>query len=404
MLSRFRHLQKEYPSQFWLLFWGLLISTTGASMIWPFLMIYVSERLDLPLGTIAILMTINSGAGLIFSFIAGPLADRVGRKWVMVISLLVNGIVYVLLSRADSLSSFAVLMALSGAFNPLYRVGADAMMADLVPPEKRLEAYSLMRMSSNVGVALGPAMGGIIASISYTVAFFFAAGGLVSYSLLVGYLAKETLPQSEISTKKPAERFGGYSRVLRDGYYLSFIGVFTLTQMCAAIMWILLSVYAKQNYGVPESQYGFIPTTNAIMVVTLQLSITRLVRNWPVMLALSFGTLLYAVGVGGVSLATGFWGFLLCMVIFTIGELILTPTATTLAANLAPPDMRGRYMSLYGLTWGVAAGIGPIFGGFMNDNISPQSIWHGGMVIGLATAFLYLVMARRLRKVIPART
>jgi MFS family permease len=404
MLSRFRHLQKEYPSQFWLLFWGLLISTTGASMIWPFLMIYVSERLDLPLGTIAILMTINSGAGLIFSFIAGPLADRVGRKWVMVISLLVNGVVYVLLSRADSLLSFAVLMALSGAFNPLYRVGADAMMADLVPPEKRLEAYSLMRMSSNVGVALGPAMGGIIASISYTVAFFFAAGGLVSYSLLVGYLAKETLPQSEISTKKPAERFGGYGRILRDRYYMSFLGVFTLTQMCAAIMWILLSVYAKQNYGVPESQYGFIPTTNAIMVVSLQLTITRLVRNWPVMLALSSGTLLYAVGVGGVSLATGFWGFLLCMVIFTVGELILTPTATTLAANLAPPDMRGRYMSLYGLTWGVAAGIGPIFGGFMNDNISPQSIWHGGMVIGLATAFLYLVMARRLRKVIPART
>ena len=80
MIGRLTYLKSDYPSQFWLLFWGYLISTIGASMIWPFLMIYVSERLQMPLTTTASLMTVNAATGLIFSFIGGSLIDRAGRK------------------------------------------------------------------------------------------------------------------------------------------------------------------------------------------------------------------------------------------------------------------------------------------------------------------------------------
>lgn len=394
MLQRLSHLRKEYPSQFWLLLWGMLISTIGASMIWPFLMIYVSERLDQPLTSVAVLITVNSVFGLVFSFISGPIIDRVGRKWVMVISLGVNGLVYVLMSQASTLPSFIWLMALGGAFNPLYRVGADAMMADLIAPEKRTEAYSLLRMGNNVGVALGPAIGGFIATISYTVAFSFAAGGMIIYGVLVALLARETLPEKSTAAQAP-ERFGGYGKIFRDGPFMSFIGAFTLTQICAAIMWVLLSVYAKQNFGVPENQYGLIPTTNALMVVFFQLAVTRLVRPYPAMSILALGTLIYAVGLGSVALGQGFWGFWLSMVVFTVGELILTPTATTRAANLAPPEMRGRYMSIFGLTWSVAAGIGPVLGGILNDQVGPASIWLGGMVIGFISAGLFLLLGRK---------
>jgi MFS family permease len=395
MLSKLQHLRQEYPSQFWLLLWGMLISTVGASMIWPFLMIYVSERLHLPLASIAILMTVNAAFSLVFSFISGPIIDRVGRKGVMVISLAVNGLVYILMSQAETLPAFVVLMALGGAFNPLYRIGADAMMADLIPPEKRPDAYSLLRMGNNVGVALGPSIGGLVATLSYTVAFYFAAAGMLAYGLLVAVRARETLPKQTEKTRV-VEKFGGYGKILRDRPFMSFIGVFTLTQMAAAIMWVLLSVYAKQNFGVPESQYGLIPTTNAVMVVLFQLAVTRMVKNRPPLVVLSGGALIYALGVGSVALGYGFWGFWTSMVIFTVGELILTPTATTLAANLAPADMRGRYMGLYGLTWYMAAGIGPYVGGMLNDHVSPVSIWYGGMVVGLLSAGLFLVIGKQI--------
>jgi MFS family permease len=399
MGERLQGLINMYPRQFWLLFWGLLISTIGTSMIWPFLMIYVSERLNLSLTLVASLMTLNAAMGLLSSFFAGPIIDRAGRKWVMAISLCANGLVYFGLSRADSLPAFAVLMAISGAFSPLYRVGANAMMADLIQPERRADAYSLLRTGNNLGVALGPAIGGIIATISYATAFYFAAGGLLIYSLLVTFLAVETLParppdeaHSSVAVK---ERFGGYGRVLGDRQFISFVGTYTLVQICAAMMWVLLAVYAKENYAVSESLYGFIPTTNALMVVFFQYSVTQVTKRRQPLFVLAVGALLYSAALGSVALGRGFWGFWLSMVILTVGELIQSPTATTLAANLAPAEMRGRYMSLYGLTWGVATGVGPVLGGLLNDHVGPAAIWYGGAAIGLTSGLLFLSLVRR---------
>jgi MFS family permease len=386
---------RGYPTQFWLLFWGMLISTSGASMIWPFLTIYVSERLVMPMTQVAALFTINSIFGLVFAFVAGPITDRLGRKWVMVVSLLVNGLVYLGMSQADSYLAFAVLLSISGAFNPLYRVGADAMMADLVAPEKRPEAYSILRISNNIGIALGPAVGGFIASRSYELAFFLAAIGMVTYSLLIAFLARETMPERGSSTETALQTVTGYRRVLGDRRYVSFLLAFTLNQMCAAIMWILLGVHAKQNFGVMESRYGMIPMTNALMVILFQLPVTRVTKRWPPLLTLAFGACFYAAGVGSVALAGGFWGFWLSMIIMTVGELIMTPTATTLVANLAPPVMRGRYMSLYGLTWGVAAGIGPLLGGLLNDQFGPLAIWVGAGFVGVSSALAFLMFSRR---------
>jgi MFS family permease len=387
MFQRISKWKNEYPSQFWLLFWGYLISTVGASMIWPFLMIYVSERLQMPLATIASLLTINAATGLVFSFIGGGLIDRAGRKWIMVISLAVTGIYYILFNQASTLPAFALLMALSGAFNPLYRIGADAMMADLIPPEKRLDAYSLVRMGHNVGVALGPAIGGFIATRSYSTAFSIAAAGMLAFALLLSLFAKETLPQAGREARQVKVSLGGYRQVLQDKQFMFFTGSFILTSMCSAIMWVLLAVYAKQNYQVPESQYGLIPTTNAVMVVSFQMLVTQVTKRYPPLVMLATGSFLYGLAVGSVALGQGFWAFLASMVIMTVGELILVPTATTLTANLSPVDMRGRYMSIYGLTWGIASGIGPVLGGFLNDTIGPRAIWYGGFVIGMiATA------------------
>ncbi len=390
-----------FPRQFWLLFWGMLISTTGASMIWPFLMIYASEKLALPLATVTSLITINAAFGLVFAFVAGPITDRMGRKWSMVISLLVNGLAYIGLSQADSLPVFAVLYAVSGAFNPLYRVGADAMMADLVPPERRLDGYSILRIGNNVGVALGPAMGGFIAARSYEIAFFIAAGGMIFYGLLVTFLAKETMPAVDGPKEPFLTTLSGYQKVFRDKPYASFLVAFTLNQMCAAILWLLLGVYVKNNYGILENIYGLIPMTNVLMVIFFQIPVTLVIRRFSLLPTLAVGALFYAIGVGGIALADGFWGFLVCMVIMTIGELIMTPTATTLVANLAPADMRGRYMSLYGLTWGVAAGIGPVIGGFLNDQVGPAAIWIGASIIGASSsaAFILLTKIERNRSV-----
>mgnify|MGYP002347591553 FL=1 len=394
MLNRLKNLRKEYPGQFWILFVGMLVSTIGQSMIWPFLMIYVSKKLELPLAQTASLVSLNAVMGLIFSFVAGPIIDRLGREWVMVLSLVGNGIMYYFMSTATQYYQFAMAQCLMGALNPLYRVGADAMMADLIPTEKRTDAYSLLRMSNNAGVAIGPAIGGIVASSSYTLAFYIAAVSLSFYGFLIAFRAKETLPAGVAETFKGKSIFSGYGQIFRHKEFMGFVGAFTLTSMLASMVWVLLPVYSNTNFGLPESQYGLIPTTNAIMVVTLQFAVTLITRRHKSMPVMLVGTIFYAIGTAMIALFSGFWGFWFCMVVMTIGELVLIPTATTYTANAAPLEMRGRYMSVYGLTNSIASGVAPIVGGLLSDQLGPRTIWYGGGVIGAMAilAFLWLVL------------
>jgi MFS family permease len=146
---------------------------------------------------------------------------------------------------------------------------------------------------------------------------------------------------------------------------------------------------------VVESQYGLIPTTNAIMVVLLQVWVTTRSKRFAPLRTLGIGSLFYAIGTGLVAFSGGFWGFWIAMVIVTVGELILVPTSNTYAANLAPPEMRGRYMSIYGLTWGMAAGIAPVIGGMLSDNLGPRYTWYGGFLVGMAAVAAFFFLARR---------
>jgi len=287
-----------------------------------------------------------------------------------------------------------LLMALSGAVNPLYRVGGDAMMADLIPPSRRPDAYALLRMSNNIGISIGPAVGGFLASTSYTFAFYGATIGLCAYSLLLAIFARETIPQRS-ETQHESNPLSAYGHILRDKQFISFVGTFILTTMCAVLIWVLMGIYAKEEFQIPENRYGFLATTNALMVVGFQVYVTRFTKQYEPLRVMVVGSLFYALGVGSVALAHNFWGFWSSMVVMTVGELILMPTSSSYVANLAPSHMRGRYMGIYGLTWNMAAAIGPVMGGILNDNVAPSATWYGGMVIGLLGMAGFIRMARR---------
>ncbi|MEN8174072.1 MAG: MFS transporter, partial [Chloroflexota bacterium] len=307
--KRITQLRGEYPGQFWLLFWGMMISTIGASMIWPFLMVYVSGQLDLPMTAIASLLTVNAATTLFSSFIAGPIIDRSGRKLAMIVSLVLMGLTFLAMIPAKTLLGFGLLMAFRGLASPLYRIGTDAMLADLIPSHQRADAYALTRLSKNVGVAIGPAIGGFVASASYNIAFQIAAAGLFIFSLLILFFAKETLPGSDPDDVEEKSTLSSYRTIFQDRPFTLVAAGFLFVQIASATVWVLLAVYAKDNFQVPESQYGMIPMTNAIMVVLLQVFVTRHTKdkNSPLMMAL--GAAFYAVGVSSVAFGIGFWSF-----------------------------------------------------------------------------------------------
>lgn len=402
-----RPLVQRYPRQYWLMVVGILLSNAGGGLVWPFLLIFASGRLQLPLAAVGSLITIQAVAGMAASFVAGALADRFGRKPVMVTSLLLSGCVYILLSGANGYAEFAVLMALLGIGNPMYQVGADAMLADMIPAEQRAEAYAINRIASNAGFGLGPAVGGFLAATSYSLAFYGAATGFLAYALLCAIFARETLSRRLVTPPPdpvravqrrgniPALRLGGFAPVFGDRPYMAFAGLLCLGLIAPSTVWVLLAVYSKTNFGLPEYLYGWIPTANAVLCVTVQYPVTRVTSRYRPLTVIAIGMAVYAVGAGSVALMTSFEGFLVSMIVLTFGELIVVPTAAKYVADLARPDLRGHYMSVYWLGWAASRAIAPLVGGFLNDRVGPTAIWDGAFVIGLASSLGIVALVRR---------
>ena len=367
-------------------------------MVWPFMLIYAGGKLGLPLSAVASLISINAGVGLFASFLAGTLADRIGRKVVMVVSLAMIGVAYIFLVRAETYFQFAMLMGLIGLSNPLYQVGADAMLADMIPSHQRTDAYAISRIALNAAFGIGPAIGGFLASTSYNLAFYGASTGFLIYAVIWFFFARETLNKTvseketsalagQVSAGHEAESSNGYLRVFKDKPYMAFVALIALGLIAPSLLWILMPVYAKTNFNLPEALYGWIPTTNAFLCVFMQYAVTNQARKFNTLPVAGIGMLVYAISAGSVALMTGFGGFWFSMVILTFGELILIPTASKYVADIAPEDLRGRYMSLYWFGWGMSRTLAPLIGGYLNDNISPRAIWIGGLLIGLTSTF-----------------
>lgn len=395
LLARLTGIYKEYPRQFWLVAFGVLLSSAGSSMIWPFQLIYISKTLTLPLSSAATLISISSITGLVVSLLGGAIADRFGRKLIMFTAQAAHAVAYILMSHANTYAGFVIPMTIMGAAMPFYAVGSDAMMADIIPTEKRSGAIAILRMTNNAGIAVGPAIGGIIVATSYTTAFYLAAAGMFAYSLLLLTSVRETLKQTGIAHQPISEMFTGYFRVLKDGSFMGFVSAITIGMIAPLMMWTLLAVYINKYYGIPEYMYSWLPVTNALMCVFVQYPVTMLARRLRVKSAITLGMLVYALGVGSVMVMSNFWGFWFSMVVMTLGELILVPTGSKYVADIAPEQFRGRYMGVYWLTWGVARSAAPIAGGFLHDSINPQAIWWGGLAIGLFSTLILFMLSRQ---------
>ncbi|MDP2951853.1 MAG: MFS transporter, partial [Chloroflexota bacterium] len=129
MAISLRRVWGQYPRQFWILFLGQLISSSGASLVWPFMTIYLRQKLEIPLTTVGLLLAVSSGTGLVSQFVLGPVVDRFGRKVAMMMGLANEVVVMVAFGFVDRLEAFAFLIALSGLIDPAFRIGLNAMVA-----------------------------------------------------------------------------------------------------------------------------------------------------------------------------------------------------------------------------------------------------------------------------------
>jgi MFS family permease len=382
----------RYPTQFWLLFGGVFINRISSSMMWPFMTIYMYQILKVPLTTVTLLLTVRAIFSILSTAIVSPIMDTVGRKGAMIFCLFASiGVFLGMAYGSTSLLFWVILIAAQGTVSPIFDIGVEAMTADLIPKDHRSPAYALIRTVSNAGIAIGPVIGGLLAVISFTFIFFSMSGIYLVLAILVILFIQETKPES---TETKNDNPSGYGVILRDFNFVMFIAAFFVLTMAFSNMFTLLPLYVSENFGLIEREYSLILSVNAVMVVFLQFFVTRLTSRYQPYTVLTVGGVLYALGIFSVSFGIALPHFMLSMAIITLGELLVMPTASTLVANMSPDNMRARYLGILSLGWPIGAGVGPVIGGILNDNIAPIAIWYAGSLLALVGMTIFFVLSR----------
>ncbi|MEW5939226.1 MAG: MFS transporter [Chloroflexota bacterium] len=397
IVNNLRATYREFPRTFWIIVATTFIDRLGGSMLFPFFALYITKRFEVGLSEVGTLFLIFSITSFIGSFSGGALTDRFGRRNMIIFSLIASSLSTAGMGLVNSLEGFFLIGFISGLFTDVGGPAQQAIIADILPEEKRAQGFGIIRVTFNLAVVFGPIIGGLVAARSYTALFLMDAAISVVSAIIVYLSVPETKPapkEHEIP-ETLAQTLVGYGRVLRDGVFMFFVLASMLSAFVYMNMNVTLGVFLRDNYGIPESGYAYILSINAAMVVLFQFWITRRIEKRPPMLMMAAGTFLYAVGFAMYGFVGTYGLFILAMVIITIGEMLVAPVGQALVASFAPEQMRGRYGAIFGnLAWGIPFAVGPLLAGQIVDNFDPNWLWYACGIVGMLSVFGYLILHR----------
>ena len=378
MLGKIKIAYKEYPSAFKVLVLASFIDMLGGFLLMPFFAIYITSRFGVGLTQVGFLFTVFSAGAIFGGMIGGALADKYGRRTMLLIGLMISGVGSIFMGIVDDLNVFFILAAILGVMGNFGGPARQAMVVDLLPEEKQAEGFGIMRIAMNLAATGGPILGGFLATQSYMWLFLSDAVSSLITAVIVFAVIPETKPEK--LEDKPEESVMktiiGYKEVLKDSVYILFLSVSAIMVMVYMQMNSTLSVFLLDVHGFPLQSFGLLLSMNALMVVLFQFWIAKKVSKYAPMKVIAIGALFYVVGFGMYGFISAVYLFFIAMIIITIGEMIVTPIQQTIVAKFAPEDMRGRYMAMFGFHWAIPNLFGVLLAGLVWDNIGPNWVWY----------------------------
>jgi MFS family permease len=387
------------------LFLGRVLGSTGFAIVIPFLSLYLHGERGVPMTLVGGIFFVAALAGAVGQVVGGDLTDRLGRKVVIVGSQLIRSATFVGFGVAVLVHApilwFSLLTALSALAGRAFEPPSGAMVADIAVGSARAEYYAVLRIGGNLGWAIGPAIGGFLAALSYPTLFLIAAFVLLVAGLFMAFKVEETLPHrvshslevQESTTLLPSStgtaplaRFGfeELGQALRDATFVRYCVVSLVLFTVMSQLISTLSVYAVQWAGVSKIELGWLYTLNGLMVVFFQFPMVRALAPYRMTTALVAGSILYAAGYAMMGLGHHRALLLTSMFVVTLGEIVTTPASMNLVANFSTAELRGRYMGVYGLFNSFGWSMGPLIGGVLLDFAAGRSMLLWAPIGGLA--------------------
>ena len=389
MLASFRQLA-VVPRPVWLLCIGAVLNRLG-SMVLPFLAIYLVRGRGFDSSTVALVLGAWGVGGVLAGPLGGALLDRVAPLWVLRGSLFCTGLLMLVYPHVQSLWALVPLTVLTAFVADAFRPAVLVMLTQAVPAQHTRMAFTVYRLAINLGESIGPAVGGVLATISYTL--LFVVDGLTSL-LAAGWML---LAMGVPKTAVPATRRNRTSRgPLADRRFLLMIAGTLLCDVVFLQLMGAVSLYLVGQAGLTEVHFGLLWTVNTVLIVVAEVPLNVATQAWPLRRLLVVGTLLVGSGVALMGLVYGLAQAALAMVVLTCGEMVLFPTMSAAVAHMAPEDRRGAYMGLHGMTFSLAWALAPVLGTNALAYGGPGVFFGGGLALCMVAAALMWMAARNL--------
>lgn len=383
------------PPAYWLIWTGTLINRLGGFVI-PFLTLYLTARRLIPISTAALMVSFFGAGSFLAQLSGGELADRLGRRPVMLMSFFITPVFMVTLGLAQDLLLISICTFIVGFFTDLYRPAVGAAIADLVQPEWRTRAYGYNYWAINLGAAVAPLLAGWIADYNYLILFIADALTTAVFGFIVLFGIRETRPAEahHAAHTPPRERFAQLKRA-------PILLIFSLITLFFGVIYMQGNVTLPldmQSHGLGPRDYGAAIALNGFLIILVTIPVSNMAARWPRFETIAIAAVLLGVGFGSTALASNLPTFALSVALWTLGEIAATSVGPTIIADLSPLELRGVYQGIFGAAWGLSYFIGPLAGGWVYEHWGSNALWSACLAIGLVIGLCYLALSAPARR------
>lgn len=390
---------RKLPRQVWLICISVLINRAG-TMVLPFLVLYLTRDLHYPATRAGFIVALYGVGAMITAPLSGLLTDRFGALRIMKLSLFLSTIVFVAFPYAHTYSALIVLTLLLAITSEMFRPAGLAAISHAVGADQRKAAFALNRLAVNLGMSIGPAIAGFLATISFQ--FLFAIDGATSFLagvvlVLFSLQLTDTISESNANTAGTPASAG--RRAFSDLLFLYFLIATVLITIVFFQHIAALPLFMVRSLHLSEAAYGFMFTINTGLIVLLEVPLNLRMSHFSDRKTLSLGSFLLAAGFGSYAFVHGLSGCIAALVIWTFGEMILLPGMSAYVSHTAPAERQGEYMGFYSMAFSIAFIIGPWMGTELLEKFGGKLLWGVMFLIGLISALMML----KLRSFSPER-
>lgn len=381
------------PRRVWVLAAVSLVNRSG-TMVLPFMSLYLTRKLGFSAIEAGSILACYGGGSIIGSYVGGWLADRAGPIRVQFVSLVGSGAGFLVLSLVRSHTAVAAVVLLVSVVAEAYRPALFTSVALAAPVAVRTRSFALLRLAVNLGMSVGPAVGGLLAVHHYTLLFVvdaatcWAAAAVLFASLGSGTTA---IPRAASAT-------GAGRSPWRDAPFVAFLVLMAL--MATAFLQVMstLPIYLRQHYGLPEDTIGLLLGLNAMIITAVEMVLMRALERREPVRVLAFGSLLVGLGLALTPLGSTAGFAVVTVVVWTAGEMLSLPLANAVAAHRAEEGSAGRYLGAYSLSFSIAFVLAPMLGTAVYQRLGPRALWFGVGALGLGLWVAFTLLAPRLAR------